>query len=102
MGDVDTVYRGSAWRHTVAELIAEDPIFRMRMAEMDMYEFGVYTGSSLAEMATEWSKHNLTVHSVWGFDSFVGVPEEQKDLRHTIPRAGRKHWRPGAFSAAAA
>ena len=86
----------------MARLLAKDTRFKRQLAHLDVYEFGVYTGSSLAEMAAEWTRHNLSIRSVWGFDSFVGVPEEQAELKGTIPTTGLKHWNPGAFSAAAA
>ena len=59
--------------------------------DLDVYEFGVYTGVSMRDIAKR-------VHGfghLWGFDSFVGLPQETKG-----EHLEGSHWKPGGFSAA--
>ena len=55
------------------------------------YQFGVYTGGTMRSIGQKI--HNFG--HFWGFDSFVGLPEET---------AGKmlegRHWNVGGFSAA--
>ena len=58
--------------------------------ELDVYQFGVYTGVGLCEIARRLGGYGR----LWGVDSFVGLPAEASGL--WVP----PHWQPGAFSAA--
>ena len=58
---------------------------------LDVYEFGVYTGVTMRDMARR-------VHGfghLYGFDSFMGLPNETRGEKLEGP-----HWKPGGFSAA--
>ena len=60
----------------------------------DIYQFGVYTGGSIQHMRRGWQLSNLSIGSVWGFDSFVGLQVGAKTAGDT------GEWFDGAFSAA--
>lgn len=64
-------------------------------SDRDVYQFGVYTGGSLAGIVLYLRDLNVRFGSVWGFDSFVGLPPEEGGAKITS-----KNWRPGAYSAA--
>ena len=57
----------------------------------DVYEFGVYTGVTMRDMA----KRVRGFGRLYGFDSFTGLPNETSGERLEGP-----HWNPGGFSAA--
>ena len=57
----------------------------------DVYQFGVYTGGSMAGMAQKIKSYGLQ----YGFDSFQGLPSEATGVAMQGP-----HWKPGGFSAA--
>jgi len=58
-------------------------------AQRDIYQFGVYTGGSMFSMHRKIKRYN----TMWGFDSFQGLPQEEKGLQ-----IEGKHWLPGGFS----
>ena len=55
------------------------------------YQFGVYTGGTIGSISRKIGNFG----HLWGFDSFVGLPEET-----TGQMLEGKHWRVGGFSAA--
>ena len=59
--------------------------------ERDVYQFGVYTGGTMASIA----RRVRGFGHLWGFDSFSGLPVETAGVR----LEGR-HWQQGAFSSA--
>lgn len=59
---------------------------------LDVYEFGVYTGGSMRDMVKRIQGRYGTL---WGFDSFTGLPAEAKGVQME-----GKHWNPGAWSSA--
>ncbi|KAL1503125.1 hypothetical protein AB1Y20_011188 [Prymnesium parvum] len=61
----------------------------------DTYQFGVYTGGTMAGQVYYFHELRLRVGTMWGFDSFVGLPPEQEG--HPLVT---KNWRVGAYSAA--
>ena len=57
-------------------------------------QFGVLHGTSLAKLAAVLARHKGR-SDLWGFDSFVGLPEEERGkMRPT-------GWKPGALSTSA-
>ena len=58
---------------------------------LDVYQFGVYTGGSMAGIA----RNIPGFGTLWGFDSFTGLPAETPG--QALEGA---HWRPGGFSSA--
>lgn len=59
--------------------------------ELDVYQFGVYTGGSMKALARKIRSFG----HLYGFDSFTGLPEEKMGMKMEGP-----HWKPGGFSAA--
>ena len=66
----------------------------------DIYQFGVYTGGGLAKWIQKLRSHNIRFKgTLYGFDSFVGMPSEdgaQLAPQHRQNRA----WRAGGLNAA--
>lgn len=58
-------------------------------SELDIYQFGVYTGGSMKGI----HKRIGVYRRIWGFDSFEGLPKESRGVR-----LEGKHWLPGGFS----
>ena len=64
---------------------------------MDIYVFGVFQGLSIQGTIKTLLAHNVTFNTLWGFDSFAGLPTESGALdnyKTNIP------WTAGAFSTA--
>ena len=66
--------------------------------EYDLYEFGVLTGRSMKGYVTQLGKESVHFHRYWGFDSFVGLPQEDSSIRRTDISV--QQWQPGSWSAA--
>lgn len=45
----------------------------------DVYEFGVCDGNSLREICEVFNYKKFQPRNIFGFDSFIGLPEEQND-----------------------
>jgi hypothetical protein len=67
-----------SWRRTVFDITVNDyNIFsKEELVDMDVYQFGVFTGDSMKEIASILSKHNIEINSFYGFDVFTGMPKE--------------------------
>ena len=61
----------------------------------DVYQFGVYTGGTMAGVVLYLRDLRVRFGTLWGFDSFVGLPAEAPGMNLVTP-----NWRPGAYSAA--
>ena len=81
--------------------------------DRDIYEFGVYTGRAMRSLASFVKKRGLATGTMWGFDSFAGLPPDlapkgNMTFRYFNKRV--KYWKdmvssngsfaPGAFSVA--
>lgn len=47
-------------------------------ADRDIYQFGVFGGKSVKQMLFAANCSKTPVHTFWGFDSFQGLPDEDK------------------------
>ncbi|KAL3917608.1 MAG: hypothetical protein SGPRY_006341, partial [Prymnesium sp.] len=65
------------------------------MSGRDTYQFGVYTGGSMAGQVYYFRELGVRFGTMWGFDSFIGLPAEKEG--HPLVT---KNWRVGAYSAA--
>lgn len=65
--------------------------FKDLIQKGDVYEFGVYSGISIKNILKKYSEFNIET-SVWGFDSFCGLPKEIKEKLHY------NVWSEGEFS----
>lgn len=54
--------------------------------------FGVYSGNTIKEIAGYLDKYNINYNKYYGFDSFVGLPEEDESVHAT------SYWYKGNFS----
>ena len=80
------------WRELIAHLfldqeagIIEPPL----LSDGDVYQFGVYTGDSLARLRTFFPQP----WRFWGFDSFAGLPRDANDVQ-------QKDWSKGSYKPA--
>ena len=71
---------------------------QVECTKYDLYEFGVFTGRSMKGYVTQLKDAGVNYAHYWGFDSFVGLPQE----RGTIARStiSTSDWQAGSFSAA--
>ena len=63
----------------------------------DLFEFGVLAGSGLRRWVQELGKRGIRWGHIWGFDSFKGMPELQRNLplRFGVQAASRPERAPG-------
>ena len=47
-----------------------------QLANMDVYQFGVFTGGSMLEIAGILGVNKMPINTFWGFDVFTGMPKE--------------------------
>ena len=66
------------WRRSFLDIVINDyNIFsKDELVNMDVYQFGVFTGDSMKELASIFSKHKIQLNSFYGFDVFTGMPKE--------------------------
>ena len=72
-------------------------LLNQRMAKqekhsLDVYEFGVFTGNRMRELASQKGLKNFG--HMWGFDSFTGYPDETPGI--WVPH---RTWKSGGLSA---
>ena len=48
--------------------------------DRDCYEFGIYCGETMREFMGYAKHHNIKFNRMWGFDSFEGLPEEDRNI----------------------
>lgn len=67
-----------SWRRSFLDIVINDyNIFsKKQLVNMDVYQFGVFTGDSMKELSSILSKHKIEVNSFYGFDVFTGMPKE--------------------------
>lgn len=66
------------WRRSFLDIVINDyNVFsKEQLVNMDVYQFGVFTGDSMKELSSILSKHKIEVNSFYGFDVFTGMPKE--------------------------
>lgn len=66
------------WRTTLVDIAINDyNIFsKEQLRLMDVYQFGVFTGGSMKELASVLCKHKIEICYFYGFDVFTGMPKE--------------------------
>lgn len=66
------------WRNTLLDIGINDynNFSKEELLNMNVYEFGVFSGDSMKEIASVLNKHKIEVHSFYGFDVFTGMPKE--------------------------
>jgi len=88
-----SVLKGVIPKHVVKLLL------RQASQSLDVYEFGVYTGSRM-----KWINEELgmTFGHLWGFDSFVGFPDIDEGGGAALVTKLQGSWKKGRDSASAA
>ena len=68
-----------SWRRTLIDIVINDyNIFDKKdLHNYDVYEFGVFRGDSMVELASILNKHKIEVNRFHGFDVFVCMVRER-------------------------
>ena len=103
-GFVGTQFAGRAFYDTsVLKGVIPNHVVKMLLRQasqsLDVYEFGVYTGSRM-----KWINEELgmTFGHLWGFDSFVGFPDIDEGGGAALVTKLQGSWKKGRDSASAA
>jgi hypothetical protein len=92
--------RELALRAIVRHMRARVPGAEPRTDGTDMYEFGVYTGGGLRMWLRMMHSEGLSFSgSIWGFDSFEGMPSEDNRFKTKL-RQRDKGWLAGGLNTA--
>lgn len=51
------------------------------VSSMDMYSFGVYSGSTMVRFQNFMKANSVKPHAIYGFDSFCGLPDESDGVQ---------------------
>lgn len=57
-------------------------IFSVQDKNVDIYEFGTFSGGSLRNIVACLKQKNASINNINGFDSLVGLPKELKDPKN--------------------
>ena len=76
------------WRRSFFRTINPDDIKQ----KGDVYQFGVFDGSSMRVIAQELCNLNIPINNFFGFDVFTGMPEEEGE------ELMNEDWAPGNFN----
>ena len=91
-----------SWRIALKQLFS-DPINRSQIDALRKennliaaYEFGVYSGKSIVEIAN----NIVDIEVIYGFDSFEGLPDNtDKERKDSIAKSDFYQWKSGDFDA---
>lgn len=67
-----------SWRRSTLDIVINDynQFSKEELKKYDLYQFGVFRGDSMREIATLLNKHQIELNSFYGFDVFTGMPKE--------------------------
>ncbi len=67
-----------SWRASLLDIAINDYNFfkSEEITNLSSYQFGVFNGGSMKEIASIFNKHKIEVESFYGFDVFTGMPKE--------------------------
>ena len=90
-----------AWKRIHAHMVAANRTGVLIDHEHDIYQFGVYTGGGLRYWLESINASGASRFSgsIWGFDSFEGMPAESSSLKSQKHRADPA-WNLGGLNAA--
>jgi hypothetical protein len=82
-----------SWRTSLLDIaINEHTSFtKEELIHLDTYQFGVFNGGSMKEIAMILNKHKIEINSFYGFDVFTGMPKE------TAEPIFQDSWNPDIF-----
>ena len=73
-------------------------VVREECSRRDVFQFGVYLGRSMRAISLWLLRHRLSIHTFWGFDSFVGMPKDDT-YRGKLYAMAMRRWQPGTVCA---
>ena len=81
------------WRTTLLDIAINDcnTFEKKELVNYDVYQFGVFNGGSMKEIASILNKHKIEVNTFHGFDVFTGMPKE------TAEPIFQDSWNPDIF-----
>lgn len=71
------MYYVPTWRSGMLQSLAPRGISMLDNG--DVYQFGVFSGNSMVDIATGLAFTNRTIHNFFGFDVFTGMPPEENE-----------------------
>jgi len=82
-----------SWRNSLLDIAVNDhnSFEKEELVNYDVYQFGVFNGGSMKEIASILNKHKIEVNTFHGFDVFTGMPKE------TAEPIFQDSWNPDIF-----
>jgi hypothetical protein len=82
-----------SWRSSLLDIAINDfkTFDNEELINYDVYQFGVFNGGSMKEIASILNKHKIQVNTFYGFDVFTGMPKE------TAEPIFQDSWNPDIF-----
>lgn len=82
-----------SWRRSTLDIVINDynEFSKEELREYNVYQFGVFRGDSMREIASLLNKHQIEVNKFYGFDVFTGMPKE------TAEPIFQDSWNPDIF-----
>jgi hypothetical protein len=82
-----------SWRNSLLDIAVNDhnSFEKEELVNYDVYQFGVFNGGSMKEIASILNKHKIEVNAFHGFDVFTGMPKE------TAEPIFQDSWNPDIF-----
>jgi hypothetical protein len=82
-----------SWRSSLLDIAINDfnTFEKEELVNYDVYQFGVFNGGSMKEIASILNKHKIEVNTFYGFDVFTGMPKE------TAEPIFQDSWNPDIF-----
>ena len=82
-----------SWRTSLLDVAINDcnTFDKEELKNCSVYQFGVFNGGSMKEIASILNKHKIEVNSFHGFDVFTGMPKE------TAEPIFQDSWNPDIF-----
>lgn len=82
-----------SWRTSLLDIAINEynSFEKNELIDYDVYQFGVFNGGSMKEIASILNKHKIEVNTFHGFDVFTGMPKE------TAEPIFQDSWNPDIF-----
>ena len=82
-----------SWRTSLLDVAVNDhnSFEKEELVNYDVYQFGVFNGGSMKEIASILNRHKIEVNNFYGFDVFTGMPKE------TAEPIFQDSWNPDIF-----
>ncbi len=82
-----------SWRNFLLDIAINDfnAFNKKELVNYNVYQFGVFNGGSMKEIAIILNNHNIQIDTFYGFDVFTGMPKE------TAEPIFQDSWNPDIF-----